>query len=242
MHSGFQFGTKATWDFNMHVQKRPQQGAAKRRMQTFSVPGRNGELHIQEDSFENFPMDYYCYFHADNKPSPCQAHAIKSWLGASGAYQRLEDTYDPEHFRLATFTGPIDIENRLNRYGICTVSFDCDPRAFLKQGELPMSFSSPGEIYNPTNFPALPLITVIGTDSGTVTIGEYTVKINAIDVPIILDCELQDAYSNPCEGAPANKNGDILAMPFPMLNPGANLISFAGGITGVEIIPRWWEL
>ena len=242
MYSGFRFGEKATWDFHMHVQHSPPQNIPLRRMQTFSVLGRNGNLHIQDHSFDNYSQPYDCYFHNPDKPTPSQAHAIKSWLGASGLYQRLEDTYDPEHFRLAVFAGPLDIENRLNRYGICTVYFDCDPRAFLKSGELPLSFSTPGEIHNPTNFPSLPLITVTGTDAGTVTIGSYTVVIRAIDSPIILDCELQHAYSQPGEGAPENRNSDILAQPFPRLNPGTNLISFAGGITGVEIVPRWWEL
>ncbi len=242
MHSGFKFGSKATWDFHMHVQRSPQQGSPARRMQSFSVLGRNGNLHIQDHSFENYTQSYDCYFHNPEKSSPDHAHAVKSWLSSCGAYQRLEDTYDPEHFRLAAFNGPLDIENRLNRYGVCTVYFDCDPRAFLKYGEIPVSFSTSGEIYNPTAFEALPLITVTGNGSGTVTIGAYTVEIKSIDTPIVLDCDLQHAYTQPGDGGPVNKNGDIKALPFPQLLPGCNPISFSGGITGIEIIPRWWEL
>ena len=29
---------------------------------------------------------------------------------------------------------------------------------------------------------------------------------------------------------------------FPKLVPGSNTISFSGGITSVEIIPRWWTI
>lgn len=242
MYSGFRFGEKATWDFHMHVQRSPAQAAPMRRMQKISVLGRNGNLHIQDDSFENYTQPYDCYFHNPDKPMPGQAHAIKSWLGASGAYQRLEDTYDSEHFRLATFAGPLDIENRLNRYGICTVYFDCDPRSFLKQGETPVLFSAPGEIRNPTAFPSMPMITVMGDGPGSVTVGAYSVEVLAMDTPIILDCEVQQAYTQPGEGAPLSKNGDIKALPFPRLDPGSNIISFSGGITAVEIIPRWWEL
>lgn len=241
MLSGFKFGNKATWDFDMHVQQYPSQSAPARKMQVITVPGRNGELHLQENAFNNLPVSYSCYFHGSD-PAPDVAHAVKAWLLSSGAYQHLEDTYDPKHFRLAAFAGPIDIENRFNRYGVCTVNFNCDPRAFLKTGENMIEFAEPGTLINPTAFNALPLITVYGTGPGTVTVGTETVTIHAITEPIILDCDLQQAYSQPGEGAPENKNADIYAIPFPELLPGENAVAFDGDITKVEIIPRWWEL
>lgn len=241
MQSGFKFGNKATWDFDMHVEKFPAQNVAARKMQTVEVPGRNGALHFLQDAFGNYTQPYNCYFHS-RIPAPAQAHAVKAWLLSSGAYQRLEDTYDPEHFRLAAFNGPLNIENILNRYGRCTVNFDCDPRSFLKSGEHALTFTSAGQLVNPTEFTALPLITVYGTAAGTVTVGTATVTINSIADPIILDCEHQNAYSQPGEGAPENKNGSIKAIPFPALAPGTNPVAFTGGITKIEIIPRWWEL
>lgn len=241
MANGFKFGEKATWDFNMRVQHYPRQNAPVRKMQTITVPGRNGDLHIQENSFGNYTQLYDCYFRAD-RSTPEQAHAVKAWLLSSGAYQRLEDTYDPAHFRLAVFAGPLDIDNRLNRYGVCSVNFKCDPRSFLKSGEYPIAFAASGILHNPTAFSAQPLITVYGSGAGTVTVGDTTVVVNAISDAIVLDCEMQNAYSQPAGGAPVNKNGDIFAMSFPVLAPGENVIAFAGGITKIEIIPRWWEL
>ncbi len=241
MNSGFRFGDKGTWDFDMHIERFPALGAPVRKLQTVEVPGRNGALHVLQNAFSNYTQPYDCYFHSD-LPAPEQAHAVKAWLLASGAYQRLEDTYDPEHFRLAAFTGPLDIENILNKYGRCTVNFDCDPRSFLKSGETALTFTEPGQLMNPTLFEALPLITVYGTTSGTVTVGTATVDIRYITDPIILDCENQNAYSQPGEGAPENQNINIKAIPFPTLAPGSNPVSFSGGITKVEIIPRWWEL
>ena len=241
MQSGFKFGNKGTWDFDMRVEKFPSIGAPARKRQTVAVPGRSGELHLLQNAFDNYPQPYDCYFHSD-RPAPEQAHAVKAWLLASGAYQRLEDTYDPEHFRLASFTGPLDIDNILNKYGRCTVNFDCDPRSFLKSGEIPVTFEAAGQLMNPTAFESLPLITVYGTAAGTVTVGTATVEIRSITDSIILDCETQNAYSQPGEGAPENKNESIKAIPFPTLAPGINPISFSGGITKIEIIPRWWEL
>lgn len=241
MANGFKFGNKATWDFNMRVQHYPKQSAPARRMQTVTVLGRNGALHLQENAFHNYTQSYDCYFHS-NLPTPEQAHAIKAWLLSSGSYQRLEDTYDPTHFRMASFAGPLDIDNRLNRYGVCNVNFTCDPRAFLKSGEHALLFTGPGVLYNPTAFTALPLITVYGRGTGKVSIGTCTVDILAISEPIILDCEMQNAYTQMDGNAPVNKNSVIKAVPFPELAPGETAVSFQGDITKIEIIPRWWEL
>lgn len=241
MQNGFKFGDKATADFHMYVEKFPAQTGAQRKSTTVSVPGRNGDLHFLENAFANYTQSYACYFHG-RLPMPEQAHAVKAWLLGNGSYRRLEDVYDPKHFRLASFLGPLDIENALNKYGRCAVHFDCAPQAFLKSGEHTVEFSTAGTLYNPTAFTALPLITVYGDAAGAVTIGSHTVTINTITDPIILDCDTQNAYSQPGEGAAENRNGDIRAVPFPALAPGDNVISFSGGITKLEIIPRWWEL
>jgi phage-related protein len=40
-----------------------------------------------------------------------------------------------------------------------------------------------------------------------------------------------------------NRNSTItLNNGFPKLVPGENNISFSGGITSVEVIPKWWTL
>ena len=72
--------------------------------------------------------------------------------------------------------------------------------------------------------------------------GGCTVEIHELTEPIILDCEQMNAYAQNGEGAPLNKNGSIYAPEFPHLQPGETSISWTGGIKGVEIIPRWWEL
>lgn len=241
MDNGFTFAGQSSGDFGMRVEKYPAQGGATRKRTTINIPGRNGDLHYEEDAFENYKQKYQCYFHSD-RPTPEQAHAIKGWLLSADGYQRLEDVYDPDCFRLASFVGPLDVENILNRYGRCTVTFDCAPQSFLKSGEWPVSFDAAGTLYNPTRFTAQPMITVLGSGSGKVSVGGTTVEIKAIENQIILDCELMDAYREVGDGAKENKNSSISAPEFPVLQPGENTINWDGGITGLEIIPRWWTL
>lgn len=242
MRNKFIFGDLSTDDFSMKIERFPTQIGPVRKRQDISVLGRNGTLHYQENAFENYIQPYKCYFHGKH-PTPQQAHAIKAWLMHSGAYQRLQDTYDPEHYRMATFVGPLDVENILNKYGRCVINFDCAPQSFLVSGDTPIRYKMSGSvIHNPTLFPAKPLIRVYGARAGTVTVGNATVRILDLVDPLILDCDLQDAYRQGVDGVPENHNANISAPVFPELLPGDNPVSFTGGVAYIEIVPRWWEL
>ncbi len=241
MANSFFFGNHSSTDFHIRVERYRKMTVSGRKMQTFSIAGRNGNLHALEKAWENYTQPYEVYFHGD-KPSPELAHEIAAWLMSGDGYQKLQDSYDPTHYRMAIFKGPMDIENALNRYGRCTIRFDCAPQSFLVSGDDPVLFEAPGSLHNPTSFDALPVITVYGNGPGAVTVGAVTAQIKEISNPIILDCELMQAYSQPGEGAPVYQNGIIYAPVFPALSPGDNAVSFSGGITKVEIIPRWWEL
>lgn len=241
MRNKFTFGGRSTDEFSMRIEKYPKIKGPARRRKTVIVPGRNGALHYQEDAFDNYIQPYECYFHSSLTASE-QAHRVKAWLLHSGGYQKLEDTYDPSHYRMATFASSMDIENVFNKFGRCVINFDCAPQAFLVSGDNPVYYESPGSIYNPTLFPASPLVTVYGTGGGTVTLGKHTVLIHEMADQLILDCDLQHAYRRSEDGLVENCNGCIHAIPFPVLQPGENPVEFTGSITGIEIIPRWWEL
>ena len=242
MADGFTYGNRNTAEFHMHVEKIPAIRGAARRYSTFTVPGRNGSLHIDEGVYENYQQPYECYFHDGEKASPEVAHAIKAWLMSGTGYQKLIDTYDPTHYHMAYFAGPLDVDNRLNKYGKCTVTFDFNPQAYLMSGDEVTEFTEPGTISNPTAYEAQPLIHVYGSGSGEVSVNGTTVTTHAITDVITLDCEMQNAYRQVGDGAPENMNGSISAPKFPKLSPGDNGLQFTGDITRIEIIPRWWEL
>ncbi len=239
MENGFSFAGMSTRDFNMLVEHYPKQGSPKRKRTSISVPGRNGDLHYDEGAFENYKQSYSCGF-CDYRPTAELAHAIKCWLFSPRGYQRLEDGYDTAHFRMASFAGPLDIENQLNKIGKCTVTFDCAPQYFLKCGERPILLDTPSSLYNAW-FPAQPIVYVYGSGDGTMTVGSVTVQLFGLSGSITLDCEMQNAY-RVTGGVMENLNAHIRAPEFPTLAHGDNPITWSGGVERAEIIPRWWEL
>ena len=239
MNDYFTFNGRSTLEFGMAVESRPNQNAPQRRRTAISIPGRNGDLHYDEDAFENIDLTYNVWFRGD-VPTPEQAHAVKSWLLSTKGYSRLEDKYDPDHFRLASFAGPMNISDILGRYGRCKIKFDCDPRCFLKSGEFPVDLENGGLLYNLTAFASKPMIYIYGDGAGSLTVEGITVTIHQMTTGMMLDCENELVRAMGDVGQ--SLDGDVYAPEFPELQPGENRVTFSGGITAVQIIPRWWEL
>lgn len=97
---------------------------------------------------------------------------------------------------------------------------------------------SGGTISNPGTAPAAPIIEVTGSE-GRLSIGDYRVEIGATD-GLVIDCEAKRLTD--LNGALASiyvSMADTDAGRWPRLNPGANTITWTGGITGVTVTPRW---
>ena len=233
----FTFNGVKCSEFNVFVSGKNTFGAPERDVTKYSVPGRDGDLVTDNGRFKNIPVSYPAFI-----PFDFQEHApqFREWISAQRGYQRLEDDYDPNTFRMARFVGPLSFSPRtLNKSAEFQVAFDCKPQRFLKSGEYPLVYTEPsGRVFpNPSPFPSNPLLTVYGEGEGTVILSGETIRISAIKTSITLDCETQNAYS----GA-ANRNGDIIVSAFPELPTGSVAYSFSGGVTSIEIIPRWWTV
>ena len=227
---------KSSDELNLTVETYPDRPRPAKKYSVVSVPGRNGDLHIDTGAYANYTQFYDIGIRGRERGLPQAARTVAQWLYAPTGYKRLEDSYEPDVFRLAYFSGPQDIENILNSLGRATIEFSCKPQRFLKGGDQPVTVQSGTVLYNNTAFEALPLIRITGSGAGRLQVGEYVVEIKSLSSAITLDCELQDAYNGT-----VNLNNTISAPEFPMLIGGDNEISFTGN-WNVEITPRWWTI
>lgn len=231
----FIFNGKSSLDFRCKMTGNGTFKSAQRDIESVEVPGRSGNLTIDNKRFRNVAIAYECYivenFH-DNLST------LIAWLMQTPGYLRLEDSYHPGEFRLARFSGPLDPNVTFGEEGSFDVEFDCQPQRFLTEGEIPITVgpSSSVKLHNPTNQTALPLIQVAGT--GTFSVGSNTVTLTANSGATIIDSEIMDTY----EGA-TNRNGSVSfsAGEYPTLPEGETTISAGSGIT-LTVTPRWWKL
>lgn len=233
----FIFAGKSSKNFKIRIEKCPVIHTGQRAIEKITVPGRSGDLIFDTGAFANYTQPYEIYFNAKCIGSARGAAQIANWLLLPRGYQRLDDTYSPETYRMASYIGPMEVENWMLTFGRATIEFDCKPQRFLKSGEFPIKIQSGQSLYNAWQ-PALPLIQITGTGDGQLVVGKSTVNITGMAGNLMLDSEVQNAYDGT-----TNKNNSIsISGGFPVLEHGESLISYSGGITAVNITPRWWML
>lgn len=199
------------------------------------IPGRNGDLTIDNGRWKNADVTYSCGIGVDFDNN---FSAFRSFLASCTGYGRLEDSYHPDEFRLARVKEGIRPDVFMNgKAGTFDVVFDCKPQRFLKTGETDVAFTSSGSIVNPTRYDARPMLRVYGT--GSFTVGGTTMVITSANSYTDIDCDIEDCFKGATN---CNGNVQLSSGGFPVLKPGNNGVTFLGSITRIIITPRWWSL
>ena len=222
------FGGKSTKDFNLYVSGFDTYNTPKRDIEAVTVPGRNGDIMIDNGRYENVDITYKCLM---LKQFKTEFSAFVAYLMANEGYQRLEDTFHPDEFRLAIVQKVV--KPKLYDYDNANFSltFNCKPQRYLKSGEEIITLNDGGTIYNETVYTAKPLIRAYS--AGTLTVNGKNFIISSVSEYVDIDCDLMTAYKGS-----TNKNNTVSGV-FPELIPGTNTITYTGKL---EIMPRWWRL
>lgn len=210
---------------------------AKRKVTVVQVAGSNREVVDMEDAWECYDQPYTLFVGDGTEDSIQEALVSVADVLYKKDWQELLDDYEPDYFRLAYFEGPYDIENRKTRVGKFDITLRCRPERFLLTGKYPISIATGGIMSNPTKYNAKPLIKITGSGTGTLTVGDTTMSFTDLVDYLYIDCEKQDVFRLPTE----NRNS-LMTGEFPLLIPGNTTITFTGGITGVEITPRYYTI
>lgn len=219
-------------DFGVYVNGTYTFSSPERSINRIVIPGRNGTLTIDNKRYENMQVSYESFIINNFQEN---IEALRNYLGSAAGYRRLEETYHPNEYRMARFVSGLEVEaTPLLREGNFTMIFDCMPQRFLKEGEIPVEYTTNGSIFNKTMQPAKPLLRVWG--NGTVGIGDATLTLAGTTNYTDIDCESMDAYYG------ATNRNDKISGTFPVINPGSNGVSLGGSVTKVQITPRWWIL
>lgn len=220
------------------VETPPNYEIPERNYEIISVPGRNGDIVIDLNSYKNVVREYNIAIGEEDGDFSVLSSKIANWLYSGHGYLRLEDSYLPEYYMMAAVIAPNNIINILQQAGRATVQFNRKPQRFLKSGDRSIIVTKQTTLFNPTQFDSKPIIIVNGAGSGVVNIGGYSVKIENLEDEITIDCELEESYKGT-----NNQNKKVtLSNGYPLLVPRDNIVNFSGGITKVTIIPRWWTI
>ena len=231
------YGGEASSDYGMVVAEAPSFERPTRKQSVYTVPGRMGDVVFQQDAWNDVARTYQVWLADDaEKDLVDQVDAFEAWLNSQKGYQRLEDSFEPDVFRLAYYSGGIGVSNHIMQYGEATLTFTCRPERFYKSGEQPISVVNGDNINNPTRFASKPLIHIEGSGTVTISCGGKTMSASVTDY-INIDCEQMNAYRLPAE----NKNSQISGS-FPTIEPGINTVGITGTVSLCTITPRYFTI
>lgn len=228
----------------------PSRGVAQRKVSKISIPGRNGDLIVAQDAYENVTEPYMGYWVDTGNPADndLKFQSIVQWLKDDG-YYRLIDSDFPSYFWMARALSPSknDLVNYRDCFHSIPLVFDRKPQCFLISGEEEIIFDAPegqsaytgwytDTISNPTSKYSRPLIEVTAINSGSaVTINVGGKSFSATyGSTFLIDCERELCSYN---GIYINAN---TTGPYPQLPPGDFTINLRN-VSTITIIPRWWE-
>lgn len=241
------------------VQTPPVYEFPTKKVDIYQIPGRNGDIVIDRNSYNNVNREYNiaAAFGGTDKSFLETARMLVDYMSSATGYARLEDSYEPNYFRMALFRSGGQLPNYYDAATAFVLKFECKPQRFLKEGEtsIPITVDTGWikEIVNQTNYVALPEISIDGTNL-IITIQKETTPgsglfettsvfsiATATGAGCKIDSELKDCYNS----TGYLNDHSIAPDGFPKLYPGKNKIIVThdeGSITSVSVKPRWWVL
>lgn len=179
MRNYFTFGEYDSRDFGVFIARDGVYNAPRHVYNTYSVPGRNGNLLVDQNYLENIEVAYPACIYAG---FDANLAGLRSALLSQKGYVRIMDSYHPDEYRLGVYMNELSVvPTVLGDGGTFEVVFNCKPQRFLLSGETSTTLSASGSITNPTLFASRPLVKITPTptsdnlipypypESGTVT-------------------------------------------------------------------------
>lgn len=253
----FKFGEHSTKDFDLVIQAPPTYNFPEKDVSVEHIPGRNGDLIIDNNCWKNTERTYsIASVFRPGTDFISNSERLIKWLTSTEGYHRLEDSYDPDVYRLGSFKNSGSLTNYYDKATAINITFDCKPQRYLKNGEKSVEFSgSVATLENPTGYQALPEITIknilpldnevllctIQNESKVTSVVSLN-KIRSAENPydVVLNSELQTVYSPQQEDI--NLYVNLNDLEFPTLRKGYSIISINNYIENKGIIEQYNNL
>lgn len=243
-------------DVGMVIEHYPTVVFPERNQEIQRVPGRNGDIVLTNGSFKNYTQQYSAFLDSKKFGGLQQTMPkVANWLLGNEGYHRLEDSYFPDFYRMAYYSGGVEFLSVFNEYGRGVLSFVCAPEKFYKSGEKSFMLENGQILLNPSSFDAYPWMRIRGEGAGELMFTHFysyiderdgqkkerventSIIITDIGTVIGIDVKLHKAYYND------ENRSDRISGKFEDLKLGRKTqILWSSNITSIEFKPRWWTI
>lgn len=218
----FIFNDISSDDLGLIIKEMPPITKAAKNIETIKVNGRNGNLHIDNGTYDSVDVTIECIVKDLSK-----IDIIKSTLEGTG---KLELSTVPDRKFIATIKNQIDFAKYLMVLREFPLQLELEPFSFSESKTLNYNESASFTVGG--NVKTFPIINVTGV--GSISINNISIEV--FETGITIDCDLMNCYTDGID-----KNNMVILDDFPYLNPGENNLTFGSGITNVKIeySERW---
>ncbi|WP_028125649.1 distal tail protein Dit [Eremococcus coleocola] len=202
-------------------------------IETVTVPGRDGDLLLSNNRLKSVVKSFPMRLQPNDNLTKAEDR-ISDWLNVLG-YKDLKLSWDPKFIYFATVIETFEIEEVLRQFGNLKVNFLCKPIKIYTDSIELKSFSG-GTLENKGNTIAKPIIELVGSGDGVLTINGRQTKLQGVQEGITLDMQRNMIYYS--QTAKWNNVVRSEQYQLPYLDLGKNEISMTGSFQ-MKIAPYW---
>ena len=232
------------WNTSLYilVKERPAIPSPEYDYDTVKIPGRDGELYIEQKSVKDITITISFTFAC--KPHRWQgvAREARKWLiGKEDRRLILSDSQD-RYYKVKHVV--LDqTERQIKEVGEFSADFICEGRQYLIEGDWPLELtytnSSGGQsahIWNPYET-SMPVFIISGNGTCRITVNGHTLEAE-VSGQLTVDTQREVAYKADMSSANTSVTCDYETL---ALEPGDNTITKPTGFN-LQILPKWREI
>lgn len=229
----FRFKGRDSRDFGILLSSAPQRTRAERRVEHITIPGRNGDLTQDEETYEPYTISMECSTRGSDR-----LDEIVTWLNGAG---ELVLFTEPNRKMQASIYNKISIADVIYLYNAFLLRFRAQPFKYSTNPineRLEYDGKDSGEdhiIHNKGTVYSEPTITVYGSGDVQLAINDAEMLLKNIDGHITIDSEMMEVYK---DGENANSKFSS-SDGFPKFRVGENVFRIAGTVEKIVIDPKW---
>jgi len=186
------YGDVDSSDYGIYISGEGVYNAPERAVEFVNVPGRNGAIALDQGRYENIQVTYPAMvLENDQESFRERLGRFRNAILSQKGYQRLEDSYHPDEFRMGVYHAGLSVSDLLTYHqgGNFELTFDCKPQRWLTVGDYPIPVESGDVLQNPTPFSSGPLLEIDGY--GSVWFNGHHVK---LDNAVLGNTLLNDSF------------------------------------------------
>ena len=218
------------YDLGLSIVKRPNIPSPSKNKITKEIPGRDGLVYEELGGYKDIVIPVEFNFIEKNNLKE-RFRKVKLWINDIQDNKLIFSDDIEWFYRVVDINLNGDFETILRRKGLFKIDFTCRAYQYMVDGDNPIFMPNNSILYN-CYLLSKPLLKIVGNGNTQITINNKTFTVPVKDY-VYVDSELELAYKYKGDSFNISKGK------FPVLEKGANKITYSSNITHFEITPRW---